>query len=76
MKRRNLLSGVIASPLLGKRSTSAQTTDDVELRHEEGINYSSVNGTDLQLDITRPPDRERPRPAMILIHGGGLWQGS
>jgi acetyl esterase/lipase len=30
----------------------------------------------LVLDVVRPPDRPEPRPAVVVIHGGGLVQGS
>ena len=28
------------------------------------------------LDLYRPVERLRPRPAVVLIHGGGMWTGS
>jgi len=38
---------------------------------EENVVYAKVNGTDLHLDIFEPADiGTRPRPAVILIHGG------
>ena len=30
----------------------------------------------LLLDVYRPPARPAPRPAMVLVHGGGMWTGS
>jgi acetyl esterase/lipase len=30
----------------------------------------------LLLDVYRPPARTAPRPAMVIVHGGGMWTGS
>jgi len=43
---------------------------------EENVVYGSANGAELRLDIYKPADRKpadqhAPRPAIILIHGGG-----
>jgi acetyl esterase/lipase len=41
-----------------------------------GIVYGAAAETPLLLDLYRPPSRETSRPAVILIHGGGMWTGS
>src|SRR4051794_12416390 len=38
------------------------------------IVYGTIDGEDLELDVRLPPSRAEPRPAVILIHGGGLVQ--
>lgn len=44
--------------------------DKVTVR--ENLLYSSVNGTQLRLDIYEPPGQlTQRRPAVVLIHGGG-----
>src|SRR4051794_7212913 len=36
------------------------------------IVYGTIDGEDLELDVRLPPPRAEPRPAVILIHGGGV----
>jgi acetyl esterase/lipase len=43
---------------------------------EAGIPFGEVDDRALLLDIYTPPQRERPRPAVLLIHGGGFVGGS
>jgi acetyl esterase/lipase len=43
---------------------------------EGDVAYGIVDGELLLLDVYRPPGRAAPRPAMVLIHGGGMWTGS
>jgi len=43
---------------------------------EAGIRFGEVEDRPLLLDIYAPPSRERPRPAVLLIHGGGFVGGS
>jgi len=43
--------------------------------NETDIVYGESGGQELRLDIHRPPARDQPRPAVVLIHGGGWTQG-
>jgi acetyl esterase/lipase len=69
------LAPVLASPLGATRRVAAQvatpgaTQDAVET--ELDVAYGEVDGQELLLNIYRPPAREQPRPAVILIFGGG-----
>jgi acetyl esterase/lipase len=38
--------------------------------------YGIVDREPLLLDVYRPPTRATPRPAVVLVHGGGMWTGS
>jgi acetyl esterase/lipase len=39
---------------------------------EENVTYASVNGSDLHLDVYKPPSAENAvKAAVVLIHGGG-----
>jgi acetyl esterase/lipase len=40
------------------------------------VAYGEAGGEELLLDAYLPPAREAPRPAVILIHGGGWTSGS
>ncbi len=53
---------------------SGHVLDDI--RVERGIVFGRASGEPLLLDVYRPAERENPRPAVILIHGGGMWTGS
>jgi acetyl esterase/lipase len=43
---------------------------------ERGVVYGVVAGEPLLLDVYRSLTRGEPRPAVVLIHGGGMWTGS
>jgi acetyl esterase/lipase len=43
---------------------------------EVDVIYGIVDDEPLLLDVYRPPAPAAPRPAMVLVHGGGMWTGS
>ena len=43
---------------------------------ERGVVYGVVAGELLLLDVYRSLPPGKPRPAVVLIHGGGMWTGS
>ena len=43
---------------------------------ERGVTYGTVEDEPLLLDVFRPPARAAARPAVVLVHGGGMWTGS
>lgn len=61
----------LASPFRAITRAVAQAT--VETRR--GVTYGKADGQELLLDAYLPPAREAPRPAVILIHGGGWSSG-
>jgi acetyl esterase/lipase len=42
---------------------------------EEGIVFGQGGDRDLKCDIFTPPDARTDRPAILLVHGGGWFQG-
>jgi len=40
------------------------------------LTYARYGGRELQLDLFRPKDFEKPLPAIVCIHGGGWSKGS
>jgi len=50
--------------------------DSQEIAEEPGVVYGTVRGEPLLLDVFRSPIRAALRPAVILVHGGGMWTGS
>jgi acetyl esterase/lipase len=43
---------------------------------ERGVAYGTVADEPLLLDVYRPPARATLRPAVVCVHGGGMWTGS
>jgi acetyl esterase/lipase len=50
--------------------------DQQHIKAERGVVYGIVNGESLLLDVYRTRPSGNSRPAVILIHGGGMWTGS
>lgn len=82
LSRRTALAGLGATALglTGAGAGAAQAIaaqDDplATLQTEDDVVYSTVGGVDLLLNVVRPADRPEPRPAVIVVHGGGLIQG-
>jgi acetyl esterase/lipase len=65
--------GALGLALAAPRSVTAQ---DDSLQTEDEIVYGTVGGVDLLLNVLRPADRPEPRPAVVVVHGGGLAQGT
>lgn len=59
-----------------RRATAAQDDPAASLQTESGVVYGTVAGVELVLDVVRPPARPGPRPAVVVIHGGGLVEGT
>jgi acetyl esterase/lipase len=53
-------------------SQSPASPSDANVSVHENVAYGTINGHDLLLDVYEPVDAgTRPRPAVLLIHGGG-----
>lgn len=79
LTRRAALTGLGAGALTlaaGARLAGAQDDPSVEVQNEDDVVFGTVDGVDLLVNVVRPPDRPEPRPAVIIVHGGGLFQGS
>lgn len=75
--RRTLLASAALAPLLASPPlTAAQATPEAAVSEEPDVPYGEAGGEPLLLDVYRPPVRDRPRPAVLLFHGGGLVKGS
>jgi acetyl esterase/lipase len=78
--RRRFVTSTVALPLLAavhptlaQESTPAAEEDKSDVISD--ITYSDEGGQPLMLDVHRPPLREKPRPAVVLIHGGAWTEG-
>ena len=78
--RRALLASAALAPLVARgASTAAREVTPAAIDAIETIRdvvYGTVDGEALIVDVVRPTTREGLRPAVILIHGGGLVEGS
>ena len=43
---------------------------------QPNITYSIANNTELKLDLYLPKDRSKPKPTLVLFHGGGWVDGA
>jgi acetyl esterase/lipase len=60
----------------GARPLVAQDDPSASLQSQDDVVYGTVAGVDLLVNVLRPADQAEPQPAVILVHGGGLIQGS
>ena len=79
--RRTALAGLGAGALGLARSgatppTAAQDISFESLQSVDDVVYGTADGVDLLLNVVQPPDRPEPRPAVVVVHGGGLVQGT
>ena len=80
-RRRALGYGVALGTALGLdglargAAQEATPTDPTAVQQTLDVVYGEVAGTPLLLDVVQPSARETPRPAVIIIHGGGFVGG-
>ena len=78
LTRRTALAGLAAGGIgLGRQSglVWAQTPTADDVTQEMDVVYGEIDGNTLLLDVYRLPDRETPRPAVILIYGIAIRPG-
>ena len=79
VSRRTALAGLGAGTLslaLAGATRSIVAQDEVALQSEDDVVYGTAGGVELLLNVLRPADRPEPRPAVVVVHGGGLVQGT
>ncbi|MEJ7902080.1 MAG: alpha/beta hydrolase [Thermomicrobiales bacterium] len=81
VSRRAALAGLSAGALgltlaASARPLAAQDDPSASLQNEDDVVYGTVGGVELLVNVVRPADRAEPRPAVVVIHGGGLVQGT
>ena len=75
--RRALIAVSILAPALAlARWATSRTRLEDTLTTDVAIPYGEAGGRGLLLDVYSLPQRKRPRPAVLLIHGGGFVSGS
>ena len=83
--RRTLLTSAALVPLLAspvgatRRARAEEATATVPpdaIVRETAVVYGEADGQELLLDVARPPDRDAPRPAVVLLHGGAWKMGT
>src|SRR5215210_8451875 len=84
LSRRTALGGVgAAATVLGlghlTRAAAQEATPSGSrnaINQEVDVVYGEADGQKLLLDISHPPARETPRPAVLLFHGGAWMVGT
>jgi acetyl esterase/lipase len=71
-----LAVSILAPALALLRWATDRTWSQDTVTTHVAIRYGEADGRALLLDVYSPPQRERPRPAVLLIHGGGFVSGS
>jgi dipeptidyl aminopeptidase/acylaminoacyl peptidase len=69
--RRTFLATAAVTPFFTVPVAAAQDAVSPEIIVEHAISYGEVDGKRLLLDAYRPPVRDLPRPAMIVLPGWG-----
>jgi acetyl esterase/lipase len=62
------------SPAVSRRTNIRAGQEHINV--ERGVSYGAVAGESLLLDVYRSLPYANPRPAVVLVHGGGMWTGS
>jgi acetyl esterase len=74
------LTPVLAAPFGVTRRVAAQegtpSGSPNAIEQEVDVVYGEADGQELLLDISRPPARDTPRPAILLFHGGAWMMGT
>jgi acetyl esterase/lipase len=68
---RPLRALLVALVLLGSPVGSRAQDATPVVASELGVAYGEANGRPLQLDVFRPPARDKPQPAVVLLPGWG-----
>jgi len=75
--RRRAIGGALALPFTGAvRAVAAQSDDAPAVQTMEDVVYGTAGGVDLLVNVAGPAEAAAALPAVILVHGGGLVQGS
>jgi acetyl esterase/lipase len=75
--RRSAIAGLGAGAAgLAFSATRLAIAQDAELQAEDDVVYGTVAGVDLLVNVLRPAQLPAPGPAVIVVHGGGLVQGT
>ena len=69
-------TGAALGLMTPRGAAGAQDATPVAIRSDSDVVYGVADDTPLLLDVFYPPAREAPRPAVVLVHGGGLAFGS
>lgn len=68
------LAAVASAGLALPAGAGGAVTETLDVRYGSALDFDGERET-LRLDLYRPPRRERPRPAIVFVHGGGFTFG-
>jgi predicted esterase len=78
---RDETTGIIVSNSMTVNSSSTYTViAEQNVKYGEGLSHQTINSTsstimDLKLDVYKPANNSKKKPAILLIHGGGFVGG-
>ena len=75
-RRAVLAASILAPALLLARWAAGRTRPEAPVMTDVAIRYGDGPDGELLLDVYSPSQREQPRPAVLLVHGGGFISGS
>jgi len=71
---------IIPSSMTVKSSSTYSVDVEQNVKYGEGLSHQTINSTsstiiDLKLDVYKPANITKKKPAIVLIHGGGFVSG-
>lgn len=79
-KKDNTTNTIISNSISVKSSPTYTVTVEQNVKYGEGLSHQTLNSTsysilDLKLDVYKPANNSKKKPAILLIHGGGFVGG-
>jgi acetyl esterase/lipase len=74
--RRTAITGSLGAAIATTQTAAAQDDPTADLQYADDVVYGDTDPGPLLLNVIRPADRPEPRPAVVIVHGGGLVQGT
>lgn len=70
----------ISNPMAVKSSSTYAVVVEQNVKYGQGLSHQTLNSTsystvDLKLDVYKPANNTKKKPAILLIHGGGFSGG-
>lgn len=71
---------IVPNPMTVKSSSIYTVATDQNVKYGEGLSHQTLNSTtystiDLRLDVYKPTNNTKKKPAILFIHGGGFVGG-
>lgn len=79
-KKNESTNVIVTNPISVKSTATYTVAVEQNIKYGEGLTHQTVNSSsysikDLKLDVYRPANNTKRKPAIVLIHGGGFVGG-